>query len=386
MPYVVRHASGRSPFWYAVYRDETGRRIKKSTKLTSKSKALEMAHTLQRAVREARQHRLTEARVRELLAEVMEHTSGVVLQTFSVAKWLAHCVGQKKKSRADKTALRYEQVAREFAELLGPRADNNVAAVTARDIADFRDRREAQGLSPATLNGDVAILSSVFNAALRQGHISVNPCLAIEPVKDKVKAKKRTFAPQQVRALMDVADGDWPGLMLTLWDTGQRLGDCANLQWRQIDLDSPIKTIRFHQAKTDKEVVVVIHEQLEEFLTTLQKQRRIVPLEREDDAAYVFPSLAQRNISPLSKYFRGLLARAGIQQRIIRQAKTGGRNVNAYSCHSFRHSFNSILDNNGVPVERRMALTGHGSVEMNRRYANTELRVFKDIIALIPRV
>jgi len=26
MPYVVRHPTGRSPFWYAVYRDETGRR------------------------------------------------------------------------------------------------------------------------------------------------------------------------------------------------------------------------------------------------------------------------------------------------------------------------------------------------------------------------
>ena len=56
MPYVVRHPTGRSPFWYAVYRDETGRRLKKSTKLTSKSKALEMAHMLQKAAKEARQN------------------------------------------------------------------------------------------------------------------------------------------------------------------------------------------------------------------------------------------------------------------------------------------------------------------------------------------
>jgi len=70
MPYVVRHPTGRSPFWYAVYRDETGRRLKKSTKLTSKSKAL--AHMLQKAAKEARQNRLTEGRARQLLGELLD--------------------------------------------------------------------------------------------------------------------------------------------------------------------------------------------------------------------------------------------------------------------------------------------------------------------------
>src|SRR5215472_3504940 len=59
MAYVVRHASGRSPFWYAVFRDETGNRRKRSTKLTSKSKALEMARGLEKAAAEARRQALT---------------------------------------------------------------------------------------------------------------------------------------------------------------------------------------------------------------------------------------------------------------------------------------------------------------------------------------
>src|SRR5439155_14130021 len=133
MPYVVRHPTGRSPFWYAVYRDETGRRLKKSTKLTSKSKALEMAHTLQKAAKEARQHRLTEARARELLGELLQGLNEEGLPVYTLEQWLEHFVKQKQKSRADKTALRYEQVKKDFVEFLGSRARLNIAAITSKD-------------------------------------------------------------------------------------------------------------------------------------------------------------------------------------------------------------------------------------------------------------
>src|SRR5204863_2286844 len=139
-----RHPTGRSPFWYAVYRDPWRRRLKKSTKLTSKSKALEMAHALQKAANEARQHRLTEARTRELLSEVLQSVNGEGLRVFTVAEWFDHFVKQKKKSRAEKTAERHEQTMREFMNLLGPRANLNIAAITSRDISDFPERRQAR--------------------------------------------------------------------------------------------------------------------------------------------------------------------------------------------------------------------------------------------------
>src|SRR5262245_59005032 len=270
MPYVVRHPTGRSPYWYAVYRDETGRRLKKSTKLTSKSKALEMARMLEKAGNEARQHRLTEGRARELLGELLEGLGGETLPVFTIEEWLEHFVKQKRKSRADKTALRYEQVEKDFVEFLGSRARLNIAAVTSKDIADFRDKREAQGLAPSTLNGDIAILSAVFNGALRQGHISMNPCLAIEPVKDRTTARKATFTPAQVTALLKAAPSDdWKGLISVAYYCGQRLGDCANLRWNRVELTGEIKLIRFRQGKTGKEVPIVIHPELEKFLGAL---------------------------------------------------------------------------------------------------------------------
>src|SRR5262245_14551973 len=192
-------------YWYAHFVDSLGRRRKKSTGLTSKSKALEMAHALQRAANEASRGALTEARTRDLLSEILQSVNGEGLRMFSVAQWFEHFVAQKRKSRADKTALRHEQMMREFLDFLGTSARINTAAITSKDIADFRDHRASQGLAASTVNLDVTILSAAFNAAWKQGHISVNPCAAIEPVKEKAQ-RKSTFTPEQVTAILKAVE------------------------------------------------------------------------------------------------------------------------------------------------------------------------------------
>jgi integrase len=205
-----------------------------------------------------------------------------------------------------------------------------------------------------------------------------------------VSARKETFTPEQVTALVEVADNDdWKGVILVGFYCGFRLGDCVNLQWKQIDLTSEIKTIRFQQGKTGDEIIMIIHPVLEKFLTALRKQRKVVPLAAQSDEAYVFPSLTQRNISPLSKHFRRkIMERAGIKQHVIRERNESGsgRSVYALTFHSLRHTFNSILANAGIAEETRMALTGHTTREMNQRYTHRELEVFRAAIGTLPQV
>ena len=93
------------------------------------------------------------------------------------------------------------------------------------------------------------------------------PCAAIEDVKDKGKARKETFTLEQVTAIGKAASGEWKGLILLGFYTGQRLGDCATVQWDQINLTSqtrmmpnrdqvPPQTIRFQQGKTGGKVKI----------------------------------------------------------------------------------------------------------------------------------
>ena len=380
MASVVRlKPAQRSPYWFACYTDPTGRRLKKTTRLTSKSKALEMARALQKASDEARRGALTEARTRELLSEVLQSVNGEGLRVFTVEQWFEHFVKQKRKSRADRTARRHEQMMAEFLEFLGNRARLNIAAITSQDIARFRDHRQSLGLAPATVNIDIVILSAAFNAAWKQGHVAVNPCSAIEPLKDRPQ-RKHVFTPEQVSALVKAAGGDWKGLILVAFYTGARLGDCANLRWQDIDLVSEIKTIRFQPGKGGDEVVTVIHPVLEDYLLSLPTPK--------SDEEFLFPLLAQRVVSLLSAHFRKIMEEARIQQRVIRErSKSGsGRSVNALSFHSLRHSFASILSNAGVAEEMRMALTGHTTRAIHQRYSHHDLERLRDTVAVLPSI
>src|SRR5262249_49033035 len=106
------------------------------------------------------------------------------------------------------------------------------------------------------------------------------------------------------------------------------------------------------------------------------------------DEAFLFPSLAQRLISPLSKMFKKIMDRARIEQRVIRErnAAGSGRSVNALTFHSLRHSFSSLLANAGISEETRMALTGHVTREQQQRYTHRELAILRDAVAVLPRV
>jgi integrase len=88
----------------------------------------------------------------------------------------------------------------------------------------------------------------------------------------------------------------------------------------------------------------------------------------------------------LSKEFRQLIVAARIEQRVIRERGKSGRNVNALSFHSLRHSFTSLLASQGISEETRMALCGHTSREIHQHYTHRELGTLRDAIATLPRI
>lgn len=377
-----RNGKPRSPFWYACYTDATGKRLKKSTGLTSRSKAVQMAMQLQRAADKARERTLTEERARELISEIVASVhGGERLRMFTVKQWFDHFRKIKAKSQSPKTALKYEQIARQFLDSLGDaKANLNILAITSDDVRRFRERREASGLAATTLNDDITILSAIFNGAWRDHVISSNPCTAIEPIKDSISKKKRrkeAFSPGQVSTLIKVADDDWRGLIMIAFYTGARLNDCANLRWRHVHLLSKVKKIAFEVAKTGDEIEVPMHPALEDYLLSLPTAK--------SDEQYLFPSLAGRRSTNLSKQFTRLMEEAHIANRDIRQRGNGAaRQVRALTFHSLRHAFVSQLANANVSEEQRMELTGHKTHDVHKLYTDLKLEQLQKAVALLP--
>ncbi len=192
---------------------------------------------------------LTEQAAKKLIADLVERTSGEALHSHTVAEWLAEWQGGKADSKAKTTADRYKQAGKEFVESLGNRSKLSLAHIIPKDIRAFRDAELAAGKSPTTTNDSVRIISTAFNAALRQGYITNNPCTALESLPEET-AERETFTVGQVAELVGKAEGDWKGAILFAYYTGARLGDVANMPWSAIDLEK--RLITFSPGKTKR--------------------------------------------------------------------------------------------------------------------------------------
>src|SRR5262245_25026568 len=160
------HRRDRSPFWWAAWRDSTGRLFYRSTKQTDKHKAMAFALEVERAEKSATAGTLTEAQARSVLASIMERTStGDVLRNPKAGVWLMEWLEGKEARKAETTGIRYRQTIKDFVTHLKGKADRPLMAITDRDIQGFIDARAKEGVGPSTLNVDGKIIRAAFNRA-----------------------------------------------------------------------------------------------------------------------------------------------------------------------------------------------------------------------------
>lgn len=380
MPSV--HKRLNSPFWVAAFDGADGRRLKKSTRTSNRTLAMKLALEWEQAAKAGRAGRLVESQCRRVLSEIHEHANGEALQFYTAGAWLEEWLAGKKGAVTPRTRMKYDQYVAEFRESLGDRDKAPLNAINIRDIRKFRDELAKEGHSPVTVNGALKILAAPFNAALRLGYVTTSPCSGVEPLRDDADVEKDVFTPDQLRALIDSAEGDWKGMIRAAFYTGLRLGDLANLQWEHFNLEAKVPTMRRKTSKKQKIVSVPIHA---DFAQWLSEQTRGI------GKAPLFPSLfgksgAGRN--GLSMAFSAIMERAGVVGRILRQAAEGsaGRTQRSLTFHSLRHSFNSAMANAGVSQELRQKLTGHASATMNARYTHHELQVLESAVAKLPSI
>jgi len=107
MATLTKDALNRSPYWIACYTAADGRRLKKSTRETDRKRALEVALALEQAEGMARRGTLTANRVRQLLGEVLERTSGDELPAHTAESWLRGFVANKAGKHARQLSERH---------------------------------------------------------------------------------------------------------------------------------------------------------------------------------------------------------------------------------------------------------------------------------------
>ncbi|MBS0657911.1 MAG: site-specific integrase [Verrucomicrobia bacterium] len=341
-----------------------------------------MATDWERAAEKARAGRLIEESARSVISEMVEYATGRPLEFETVTSWFKVWLEGKEKAKAGATAARYRQVCRDFLAHLGPRANINLAALRVDDVESFRTAELRQGKSVGTVRVAIKAIGAALNAARRQGLVNGNVA-ALEAIPEQ-RVAKHTFTPEQLSALLRVADsyrnGEWGTLVRLGYFVGGRLSSLARLRWGQIDLAAG--TLKLPAVKGQAALDVPIAAELAEHLQSLPSA--------DSDAAPLMPKLAAKGAGGehgLSKTFGGLMDAAKIANPILREAAGDkGRTVRALGFHSLRHTFNSRLANAGVSQEVRRKLTGHQSDAMNDRYTHLEAETLRQAVAKLPGI
>ena len=405
MASIYKHTRGNTPYWIGVFRDHTGQQRHRSTRTRNRDHALEVCQRWQREANElgrarklenkglvmetfiaatqaAEKGEMTEATVRKMLNELLVASGQSPMRNVTVRDYLTAWVNSKNAAKAPGTAKRYRHTVTTFIDQLACKADQSMGALLPRDIETFRDFQLREGKSASTANMVVKTLRIPLNLARRQGLILTNPAEGVELL-DAESATRSTFRIAQLNDLLRHADWQWRGMVLFGASCGLRLGDAANLTWKQVDLERkaivyfPQKSGRGKKRKPIESII----------LPSLEKWLFQWPGGNDKPDSPLFPSLfglRTGGCNGLSARFRKLMTLAGVDKgEDDRKIEGKGRRFFQLGFHSLRHTFISLMANLGVRRELRMKLAGH-TTAVHDRYSHLELETFRRELSGFP--
>jgi len=199
-------------------------------------------------------------------------------------------------------------------------------------------------------NRAVALLRNMFNKAMKAGLRTDNPVIGIE--KNPEHARERYLSNDEVvrlmRALTKHRTKPSSNAVMLLLLTGARRSEVLKATWGQFDLGAGTWTKPGSSTKQKKVHRVPLNPQ------ALSLLRAMKPGGASD---FVFPGLGEKSETQteLKTFWRTLLVDAEIED---------------FRLHDLRHSFASLLVNNGLGLPVIGRLLGHSRPETTARYAH----------------
>ncbi len=149
-----------SRFWIGCFTAPDGRQLKRSTKTTDRKLALKLTN----AWEEAALRKMTETQARRVISDLYAMVVGSALPSSSVHEFLNNWLQRKRVEVEPGTFGKYQNIVAQFDAFLGDRAGMDLAHLTSKDVASFRDSLAAR-LSPATANLAIKILRGALSQA-----------------------------------------------------------------------------------------------------------------------------------------------------------------------------------------------------------------------------
>lgn len=377
-----------SPFYYARFVVD-GREQWISTKKTAKQEAQAVADAYENAARgdssiddqfnvllkmlaAIPNDRQDEKRA-EYAARLMRHRT-VILPI--VEAWPAWLDSPLKGNPGPSTIRGYDAVWKRFTRWISKYKVEHLHEVTTLHAQDYAADVWRSHVSPATYNGHVKFLRSMFNTLKAKAGLLFNPWADLKHLDNETQGREN-FTPEELKAICSKATGSTRYMIGIGLYTGMRLGDVVTLRWSDIGRDK-IKIMPLKTRRKKKKITLPIHPVLRVLLNKLQKLA--------GDNEYLFPAEREaylKDTAAITKRFQQFLKDCGI---VTTEEGNGHRRrvIVRKGFHSLRHSFVSLCAENNVPQVAIQDLVGHGSPAMTELYSHADFAQKQDAINGLP--
>jgi integrase len=241
------------------------------------------------------------------------------------------------------------------------------------DIKGLINELIAKNLSRSTVRGALCVIRGMFNQAIESGLVEANPAIRLGRFTRAAKTAETggvALTANEVVAFLNAAMEvcpDYYPLFLTAVRTGLRRGELVALRWGDIQFGNEQDSNRFilvrHNyvrrehttTKSRKSRRVDMSRELRRVLIELRDARLLgAYLKGQNDISeeFVFPSRDGSILDPdnlYHRYFIPVLTRAGIRKIRL---------------HDLRHTFGSLLIQNGASVVYLKEQMGHSSIQV----------------------
>jgi integrase len=246
-------------------------------------------------------------------------------------------------------------------------ASKTLAAIRGKDIADLIREREAEGMSGGTIRHDLALLSNLYNLAIRDwGMESLrNPVTLVTKPKANKGRERRLEAGEEERLLSAVADIELRNIIRLALETAMRRGELASLSWNDIDLER--KTAMLYETKNGETRSIPLSPRALEVLRGIREERQGEEGKKQEggEKGVVFPHFK----SPWK-----------ITVEMGKACKRAG--IEGLRFHDLRHEATSrLFENTDLDLMEIRGITGHKTLQMLVRYTHLRTARLADRLA-----
>ncbi|MCQ2468602.1 MAG: site-specific integrase [Ruminococcus sp.] len=232
---------------------------------------------------------------------------------------------------------------------------------------DGANERTGKPLAPKTIRHNLSFVSDVFAYAVKMGVVSDNPCAKVTLPKNE-QTEKKIYTPEQVQRFLSLLN-DEPLKYRTFFNlmiySGFRRGEMLGLEWKDVDFENNIISVRRTSNYTAKKGVYTDTTKTRKSQRTLKFPQEIMDMLREykDEQDMQALKCGDKWVETDRLYtkWNGLPMQNGTPYFWLGEF-CEKHDLPFYGLHSFRHLFASLLVNQGVDIVTVSGALGHSTV------------------------